>query len=52
MYSIFQNFNVYERLIRIVSQKEKKKSTIIIPEIDIYAGWADVAEKMIKFLEK
>lgn len=51
-YSIFQNFNVYGRYIRIVSQKGKKKSTIIIPKIEVDARWVDIAEKMIKLLDK
>lgn len=51
-YRVHQNFNSYDRFLRLKTWLGDKKSSAIIPEIVDNGGWDDIANKILRFLGK
>lgn len=50
--SVFQNFNIHGRFVRVESLLGNKKSAVIIPKVSYNSGWGDIAGKILRFMGK
>jgi len=45
-----RNYNKYGRYISLISVRGRRRSVLIIPELTCNSGWADIAEKVARFI--